>query len=99
MADLKISEFQANPAGPFSGIPMAVEPAVTHQVISTLSGTSQQSAAFGSTTNLVKIYADVDVWALFATDPTATAAGEFLAAGEHWRLVVPGQKIAAITTS
>lgn len=97
MADLKISEFSANPTGPFAGTPMAVEPAVAHQTISTLSGTSQQSAAFGATTNLVKLYADADAWVLFGANPTASSAGEFLATGEHWRAVTPGHKVAAIT--
>lgn len=64
----------------------------------TATGTSQQSAAFGSTTNAITVQADEAVHIEIAANPTATVNSYKLAAGaqaDFW--VTPGHKLAVRT--
>lgn len=75
----------------------AIFPGTSQKVATT--GTSAQSAALSSRTNLVRVYADADMFLAFGANPTAVADGTnlFLAAGvvEYFG-VTPSDKIAAI---
>jgi hypothetical protein len=62
-----------------------------------LGASSTQSAAFNASTQLVRITADGACCFLIGADPTALATSSYLpAAGEVWRAVSPGHKIAVI---
>lgn len=67
-----------------------VTPPVAEQVI-TISGTSQQSAAFQPSTNYVEVVSTdgVNVQLAFGTDPTASSANMFLPTATVKRFRVP----------
>ena len=75
----------------------------THQGI-TSSGTSAQSAAFGSQTEYVRIASTADVYILFGANPTAVATADsstiFIPADQPEIFKVsPGEKVAFIGTA
>ncbi len=59
-------------------VPVAQEPAVTIQTVTYT--TTTQSAAFDSTTKLIRIVCDAKAHFEFGTNPTATASDPYLAA-------------------
>lgn len=57
--------------------------------------TSTQSAAFGSSTNLIRVIADADVYLEFGANPTATAVSIRVPANSvEYFSVEPGQRVA-----
>lgn len=65
------------------------------------SASNAQSAAFGSTSKLVRLHATQDVYVLFGSNPVATAStGFLLKAGftEHFG-VTPGEKLGVLRVS
>jgi hypothetical protein len=83
---------------PNTAIGLLQEPPVTTQTAITLSGTSQQSAAFAATTRFIKVWTDAEaVYALCGSNPTATTASPPLERGTTILPVVAGQKIAVRT--
>lgn len=63
-----------------------------------ISGTSAQSGAAPSNARVVSIVALVAARFAIGTNPAASAASPYIAAGERlWRKIEPGQKIAGIT--
>ena len=76
------------PSTPFNAVQTAITP----------SGTSAQSAAFGSTTNVVRVEADEDVHVDIGADPTATVNHPKIKAGGSFDAQVsPGHKVAVRT--
>lgn len=74
------------------------EPAEAEQEID-VSSTSAQSAAFGARTHLVMIHATEAAFLAFGTNPTAVDEAHAIGAGEtRFYGVVPGQKVAAVTS-
>lgn len=68
--------------------------------VRTLSGSSAQSSAFGTTTKTVRVVSDTDCWIAFGASPTATTSSLYLPAKFPQVFgVVGGQKLAAIGTS
>ena len=64
----------------------------------TASGTSAQSAAFTSGTNLICVQSDEAIHIARGSSPTATTANYKIAAGgEQFFSVTPGHKVAIIT--
>lgn len=95
MSTLYITEYNST-----KGI-LPAEPEVTSQTV-TVSGTTAQSAAFNTATNLVRITCDGICSVLFGTNPTATTAKRRMIAGQSEYFSVPqGQsyKVAAITNT
>lgn len=102
MTKLYISEFSkiASDANGnvlhFPGVPDVVQSPVTY------SGTSAASAAFASTTSVVRVHVDSICCIVFGTNPTATTSHQRMVAGQtEYFAVTPGSamKIAAITTT
>ncbi len=78
------------------GKPLYVAPFIASQT-GTVSGTSAQSSAFSSATNIVAVQTDEDCHVLFGPNPTATTAGFKIAAGETREFnATPGDKVAWI---
>jgi hypothetical protein len=73
-------------------------PAVVSSIV-TITGTSAQSAAFSSTTGIVRLHCDVAcVVEVGGTNPTAVTASAKLAAGQtEYFVVKPGHKVAVKT--
>lgn len=79
-------------------IPIALHP-MTSQAAITATASSQQSAAFASTTEIVIVDTDEAIHILVGKDPTATTANLKIAAGGRYEFGVPrgeGYKVAVI---
>lgn len=77
----------------------APQPAAAEQTVA-IGGSSAQSAAFGATTNYLRLHADAICSVKFGANPTATAASARMAAGQtEYFIVSPGMKVAVITNS
>jgi hypothetical protein len=76
------------------------EPARVYQQVAIAAG-STQSAAFDSATRFVRVHTDAVVRLIFGANPTAAAGTSFrMAAGAtEFFEVIPGQKLATITTT
>lgn len=99
MATLYISEFVD--AGRFAGnnVSVAKEPCLVEQTVA-IGGTSTQSSAFNSNTQLVRLHTDAICSVKFGTNPTATATTKRLAANQtEYFAVAPGLKVAVITNT
>lgn len=97
MARIDITEYSVlardNVGNP---LPCGQEPALVTQPF-TSSGSSQQSAAFGSATRFVRIHAAAKVHLAFGPDPTASTSSMGLSAGGTEIFgVTPGHKVAFI---
>lgn len=80
-----------------SPLPMAAHPPAAVQTPVNVTGTSAQSAAFGSTTRFVRLRADIACHFVVGTNPTATTNDTPLDANSAEYFQVPaGHKIAAI---
>lgn len=100
MAKLFISEYAET--GHLFGIPLmsAPEPALVEQTPVVIGAGSLQSAAFGSSTRLVRIHTDAICSIAFGSNPTATANSKRLAANAtEYFSVKPGDKVAVITNT
>lgn len=98
MPTLFISEFAGLQATPFvPAMPSAVLPALNAQTVA-IGGASVASAAFGASTQLVRLMADTNCNIQCGATPTATATTTPLAANvpEYFQ-VAPGLKIAVIS--
>lgn len=96
MANLWVTEFAATgipfDSGGTLNTPFAQEPAAAAQKVAFTTAT--QSAAFGSTTKIVRLVADANCHVLFGADPTADADDERLTSGvAEWRVVTAGHKV------
>jgi len=103
MANIYISEFVASDKTPsgkhFNGIPAVALPPVAEQALS-ISGTSAQSSAFGSTTTLIRVTTDSTCSILVGSNPTATTSNLRLSADAvEYFYVKPGDKLAGITNT
>lgn len=94
-ATLYVSEFGAFSP---STLPAAYAPEITHQTVA-VTGTSAQSSAFSSSTQLIRLFADAAMCVqVGTTTPTATATSMPMAANQTEYIIVrPGDKVAAIT--
>lgn len=97
MAKLYVAEFEKQGRDGAGFIaPVAKAPALVEQVV-TIGATSEQSAAFGSLTRLVRVHTDAICSIAFGSDPTATANTSRMAAGQtEYFIVSPGDKVAVI---
>lgn len=98
MTKIYISEFSrmALDAG-LATPPAAQMPAQVHQTPITVSGSSQQSAAFAAGTSFVRLHAQVACHVVVGTNPTATTNSMRLAEGQtEYFGVTPGHKLAVI---
>lgn len=94
---LYVTEFRGAP--PESVYYQAVKaPAVAKQAIS-ITGTSAQSAAFASTTGIIRVHTDIAALVeIGGTNPTATSTSMRMAAGQtEYFIVSPGAKVAVKT--
>jgi len=109
MATLYIGEYTGlgdmNPNGPTRRLSseIAQTPPAAEQTVA-ISASSAASAAFGTSTYLVRLHTDAICSIAFGTaagsTPTATAANARMAANQtEYFAVVPGQKVAVITNS
>lgn len=96
-ASCYVSEFTRAADG---GVQVATQPATVDQTAVAVSASSAQSAAFKSSTNLIRINCDVVVSFVVGTNPTATANNARLPTGvvEYFK-VTGGQLIAFITNN
>jgi vacuolar-type H+-ATPase subunit B/Vma2 len=80
-------------------LPVVDMPAYAEQVVA-IGGSSTQSAAFGSNTQMIRVHTDAICSISIASNPTATANTPRLAANttEYFK-VEPGHKIAVITNT
>jgi len=94
-ATLYISEFQGAP--PLSVYYQAARmPALVDQTVA-IGSSSAQSAAFGSSTGMIRVNTDVACNIIIGSNPTATTSKMRMSAGQtEYFLVTPGQKIAVI---
>lgn len=102
MAKVYISEYQEGAKEYPTPRPIAAaqEPTVAEQTPITSSGTSAQSAAFNSTTKLVRIHTDGIISVAFGVNPTADVNSKRLAANTtEYFGVRPGDKVAVITNT
>jgi len=96
MATLYISEY---PGYELNNLPVAIEPPLVEQTVA-ISGGSAQSAAFNTSTRLVRIHTDSICSILFGSNPTATATNKRLAANAtEYFVVSPGYKVAVISNT
>lgn len=73
-------------------------PGTSQQV--TVTGTSAQSAAFESTTRVIRVFATVDMYIKMGSNPTAAVTDCFVPGGViQYFGVIPGEKLAAIRSS
>ena len=96
MAVLYVSEYAqlANANGQV--VAAGQEPARVEQSLA-ISGASNPSAAFGASTQFVRLHTDVICSVLFGAAPTAVTTAKRMAAGQtEFFGVVPGQKVAVI---
>lgn len=101
MAKLYVTEYSELAKDTLSRDMMAAkEPSLVEQTPITISGSSAQSAAFSTNTNLIRVHTDAICSVLVAIDPTATANHKRMAANQtEYFGVRPGHKIAVITNS
>ena len=91
-----VSEFTQAGA---SGVQVARQPGTDQSPI-TVSASSAQSAAFASTTVLIRVNCDVVVSFLIGTNPTATTSNARMAAGQtEYFQVIARQLIAFISNN
>jgi hypothetical protein len=96
-ATLYITEYASLGAAGSNMTPYPPGQALDTQAIA-ISGSSAQSAAFGSTTRVVLLTCDEGCSVVFSTDPTATTDDTLLQQGVPYIFaVVPGQEVAAIS--
>lgn len=97
MSTLYVSEYTTVCAvGGVAIAQAAQEPAPVEQALS-ISASPTQSAAFGSTTNFVRVHCDVVCSILFGSNPTAVTNAKRLAANQtEFFGVQPGQKLSVI---
>lgn len=103
MATVRIREYSTLASLPARGdfVPAQIPyeaSGIVDQTALTLSGSSQQSAAFAAATNYIAISCDTAAFSYIVGDnPTATTAMFALFPGVVWFMQVkPGQKIAVI---
>jgi hypothetical protein len=96
-ASCYISEFTGSGD---AGTQIAKQPASVDQSPVAVSGASAQSAAFASSTRIIRVNCDVVVSFVTNPNPTATTSNARLPTGvvEYFQ-VVPGQKMAFITNN
>ena len=97
MATMYISEYRGIQTGP-NGEPIQAgsEPSVATQAVTFTTATA--SAAFNVATNLVRISCDAEAHLSFGTGPTATTSHlQMQADSPEYFIVVPGQKVSAVT--
>lgn len=100
MAKVYISEYNDLGGVPGNWLMSGQEPSLVEQTPITSSGTSQQSAAFGSTTRLIRIHTDGIISIAIGPNPTATTNSKRLAANQtEYFSVYPGHRIAIITNT
>ncbi|WP_101048681.1 hypothetical protein [Macromonas nakdongensis] len=94
---LRITEFAGQYENSRGGLsPMVAVPGVAEQAL-TLTGSTQQSAAFNVATRLVRLHAQVACHVAFGDNPTATTSSMRLAEGQtEYFGVAPGHKLAVI---
>ena len=99
MSKLYITEYSEMLSVGNKAIPVPVEPGVEQTPI-TISGTSAQSAAFASSTLLVRIHSDVVCSLLFSDNPTADVNDKRMSAGDtEYFAITPGGKVAVISNT
>lgn len=99
MATLYIAEFSYLFSTPAVTGQMAMGPPIVEQTVAIGAG-SAQSAAFGATTNFVRLHTDAICSIVFGANPTALATKMRLAAGQtEYFGVAPGSKVAVITNT
>lgn len=98
---LYVSEFESPAASAGFPFPVGTEYAnTTDQSVIDYSGGSAQSAAFATTTKLVRIHTDSVCCIKFGANPTATTSHRRMAAGQtEYYFVRPGDKVAAVITT
>jgi hypothetical protein len=97
MATLYITEYERIPVGAGGSIAMGAEPAQAYQTVA-IGGATQPSAAFGPTTQYIRVHCDAICSVAFGTNPTATAVLTRLAANQtEYFHVQPGHKLAVIS--
>lgn len=101
MTTLRIREYAACAVISGVPVPVALEPAITDQTQITVSGSSQQSAAFNAQTRFILITTDGIVSLVFGANPTAlqTTSIRLPADAVYFTGVVPGQKLAVISNT
>jgi hypothetical protein len=96
MATLYITEFAP---GGLNVVQAAICPPLAQQTVPIGAG-SAASAAFGTSTGLVRLQPDATCSIAFGFNPSATAAAMRLSAGQtEYFVVQPGSKVAAITNT
>ncbi len=100
MAVLFITEFKGGRKDRNGfALPVAMTPPVAEQTVA-IGGSSTQSSALNSTTEVVRVHTDAICSIAFGASPTATATTMRMAAGQtEYFYVVPGSKIAVITNT
>jgi hypothetical protein len=97
MGTLYITEYERIPVGAGGSIAMGAEPAQAYQTVA-IGGATQPSAAFGPTTQYIRVHCDAICSLSFGTSPTATTAFTRLAANQtEYFHVQPGHKLAVIS--
>ena len=100
MATLYIEEYQSLPDDARGQTVPAAGSIVTTQTITSISATSQQSAAFNAKTTFIMVTADVAVQVAIGTSPTAGSTDAYIPADVPRPFSVPPRgtfKIAART--
>lgn len=99
MAVLDITEFSVVARTPQGDVlPTGRWPATNQQVA--IGGASAQSAAFGGATTFVRVHTDAACRIAIGANPTAAASSPRMAAGAtEYFGVIPGDKLAVITTT
>lgn len=96
MAKLYINEYQGLEK---NGLPTAVAPALAAQTVS-IGGSAAPSAAFGATTNLIRIHTDAICSFLIGPSVVATANSARMAADQtEYFSVQPGHVISVIVNT
>lgn len=99
MATLYISEYAASSTHDSRNAYTVLEPPLAEQTVS-ISGSSAQSSAFGTTTHVIRVHTDAICSILVGANPTATTAKKRLPADwTEYFGVQPGAIIAVITNT
>jgi len=97
MATLYITEYERVPVAAGGSVAMGAEPAQASQTVAIGGGTTQ-SAAFGPTTQYIRVHSDAICSIAFGANPTATAVLTRMAANQtEYFHVQPGHKVAVIS--
>lgn len=100
MAKLYVTEFVGADEKTNVLVPVAKMAGIVEQTPVTISGTSAQSAVFGSAAGLVRVHSDASCSIAFGTNPTATTSNMRLSAGQaEYFAVHPGYKVAVIANT